>query len=235
MTTAAKRDAATRAAIVVALGLAALVAVGWAIGVQRQNTMLVGSHPREAFAAVKRAAGPRMQVRKIEVGTSEMLLLAWDPDMPEWRWVANTRRRSGFGHWYDAGNVKEQSWRVSYWTVFGHDWYRVRGPIAEAVVQRDEGPAFDLKPEDFIALPELRHKATPDPAIPKDACSQRLIAAGRVWTICERWGNVSSVSVKAFVPSKESPPCTEPPPLVTSGTGLDMQMFTRLFGCERVN
>lgn len=234
MTTEAKRDQATLAAIFIALGLAALAGSLWLIGVHQQNTLLEGSHASEAFAAVKRAAGPRMQVRKIDIGTNEMSVLAWDPDMPEWRWVSNTRRRSGFGHWYDAGNVKEQSWRVSYWTVFGHDWYRVRGPIAEAVIQQDAGPAFDLKPEDFIAVPELRSKATPDPAIPKDACPLRLKADARVWTICERWGGVFSVSVRAFVPSKERPPCTEPPPM-SSDAGPDMQIFSRLFGCQRVN
>lgn len=234
MITQATRDAAIRTTLVVGVGLAALAGTLWLVGVHRQNTLLEGSHAREAFAAVKRAAGPRMQVRKIEIGTNEMSVLAWDPDMPQWRWVANTRRRSGFGHWYDAGSVKEQSWRVSYWTVFGHDWYRVRGPIAEAIIQKDEGTAFDLKPEDFIALPELRRKATSDPAIQKDGCPLRLIAAGRVWTICDRWGDVSSVSVKAFVPSKERPPCTEPPPM-SSGSGLDERMFSRLFGCQRVN
>src|SRR5215475_11495526 len=102
MATEAKRDAATRMAIVVALGLAALAGAAWLIGVVKQNTMLEGSHPREAYAAVKRAAGPRMQVRKVDIGTNEMSVLAWDPDMPQWRWVANTRRRSGFGQWYDA-------------------------------------------------------------------------------------------------------------------------------------
>jgi hypothetical protein len=234
MTTAAKRDAATRMAVFVGLGLAALAGAAWLIGVAKQNTLLEGSHPREAFAAVKHAAGPRMQVRKVEVTTNQMSVLAWDPDMPEWRWVANTRRRSGFGHWYDAGSVKEQSWRVSYWTAFGHDWYRVRGPIAEAIMQKDEGPAFDLKSEDFIELAELRREAKPDPAIPKDACPLRLIADARVWTICERWGQVFSVSVHAFVPSRERPPCTEPPS-ISSDVGPDLRMFFRLFGCQRVN
>jgi hypothetical protein len=233
MTTAEKRDAATRMAILVGVGLAILVGVIWLVAVQRQNTLLEGGHPREAFAALKRAAGPRMQVRKIEVTTNQMSVLAWDPDMPEWRWVANTRRRSGFGHWYDAGSVKEQSWRVSYWTVFGHDWYRVKGPIAEAVIQGDVGPAFDLKPEAFIELPELLRKATPDPAIPKDACSLRLIADTRVWTLCTRWSQVFSISVRAFVPSRERPPCTEPP--MSSDAGPDVRMFSRLFGCQRVD
>src|ERR1700742_4693678 len=138
--------------------IAAVAGTLWLAGVQHQTTLVEGNHPREAFAALKRAAGPRMQVRKVDISPTEMSVHARDPDMPEWRWVPNTRRRSGFGHWYDAGSVKEQSWRVSYWTVFGHDWYRVRGPIAEAIIQQDDGPTFDLNPEDFIEMAELSRK-----------------------------------------------------------------------------
>jgi len=234
LTTEAKRDAATRTAILVALGLAALVGVVWLIGIQQQNTLLGGSHPREAFAAVKRVAGPRMRVRKIEISTTEMSVLAWDPDMPDQRWVSGTRR-SGGGHWYSGQGVKEQSWRVSYWTIFGHDWYRVRGPTVEGIIQENEGPAFDLRPEDLIELTELLRKATPDPAIPKDARPLRLIADARVWTVCERAGDPVSISMRAVVLSRERPPCTEPPPLVSSGAGLDERMFSRLFGCHGVN
>jgi hypothetical protein len=235
MTTVARRDAATRTAILAGLGLAALVGAGWLIGVVRQNTLLESSHPREAFAAVKRVAGPRMQVRKIEIGPNEMSVLAWDPDMLQWRWVANTRRRSGFGYWYDAGEVKEQSWRVSYWTVFGHDWYRVRGPISEAVIQRDVGPTFDLRPEGFIDLADLQRRATSDPTVPKDSCPLRLAEDGRVWTICEWYGIPLSISARAFVPSKEKPLCPDLSPLQSSGSGIDVQIFSRLFGCQRVD
>jgi hypothetical protein len=234
MTTEAKRDAATRAAILAGLGLAAAVGASWLVGVRMQNTLLEGAHPREAFAAVKRAAGPRMQVRKIEMSTNEISVLAYDPDMSDQRWVSGTRR-SGGGHWYSGQGVKEQSWRVSYWTVFGRDWYRVRGPIVEGIIQENEGAAFDLRPDDFIEIAELLRKATPDPAIPKDACPLRLIADARVWTICERGGDPVSISMRAFVPTRERLPCAEPPPQVTSGTGLDEGMFSRLFGCQRVN
>ena len=221
-------------AIAAGLTLTAFAGLLWLAGVHRHNTMLEGGHPREAFAAVKSAAGPRMQVRKIEIGKDEMSVLAYDPDMPDQRWVAHNQRRSGLGHWYSGHGVKEQSWRVSYWTVFGRDWYRVRGPIVEGIIQEKEGPAFDLRPDDFIDIAELQRKASPDPAIPKDACPLRLIADARVWTICEREGNPFSVSMQALVPSRDRPECAEPPPMPSS-TGLDERMFSRLFGCQRVN
>jgi hypothetical protein len=236
MSTREKRNTATRTAILVVFGLAVLVGGSWLLGVQKQNTLLLGSHPREAFAAVKRAAGPRMQVRRIDISTNEMSVLAWDPDMPDQRWLSNNQRRSGPGHWYSGQGVKEQSWRVAYWTIFGRDWYRVTGPIVEGIIQEQEGPAFDLRPEDFLELAELRRKAAPDPAIPSDACPLRLIADARLWTICERGDDPVLVSMRAIVPSRERPPCAEaPPPLMSSGSGLDERMFSRLFGCERVN
>jgi hypothetical protein len=88
--------------------------------------MLQSGHPREAFAAVKRAAGLRMQVRKIEISADEMLVLAYDPDMPDWCYAAGNRGHPG--HWYSGQGVKEQSWRVSYWTIFGRDWYPRQRP-----------------------------------------------------------------------------------------------------------
>src|ERR1700757_4350792 len=117
-------DTAAPLAIVGILGSAAVAALLWLAGVQKQATMLRSGHPREAFAAVKRAAGLRMQVRKIEISADEMLVLAYDPDMPDWRYAAGNRGH--LGHWYSGQGVKEQSWRVSYWTIFGRDWYRVK-------------------------------------------------------------------------------------------------------------
>lgn len=144
--------------------------------------MLQADHPREAFAAVKRAAGPRMQVRKIEIGRDEMSVLAFDPDMPEWRHTSGTRSHPG--HRYSANGVREESWRVSYWTAFGHDWYRVKGPTDEGIGQEREGPAFDLLPADFIELPELSRNAAPDPKLPSSPCRWQLIDGERWWTVC---------------------------------------------------
>src|SRR5690242_18971392 len=140
MSTREKRNTATRTAILVVFGLAVVVGASSLLGIRKQNTLLLGSHPREAFAAVKRAAGPRMQVRRIDVSTNEMSVLAWDADMPDQRWLSNNQRRSGPGHWYSGQGVKEQRWRVAYWTIFGRDWYRVTGPIVEGIIQEQEGP-----------------------------------------------------------------------------------------------
>jgi hypothetical protein len=226
-------DTAAPLAIVGILGVAAVAGLLWLAGVQKQATMLQSGHPREAFAAVKRAAGLRMQVRKIEISADEMLVLAYDPDMPDWRYAAGNRGHPG--HWYSGQRVKEQSWRVSYWTIFGRDWYRVKGPIVEGIIQQNEGPAFDLKPEDFIELPELLHKAVPDPAIPKDACPLRLVADTRVWSICEHHGDPLLVFLQAFVPPPPMRDCVDPQGPLFSGTAIDARMLSRLFGCHRVN
>src|SRR4029077_20827758 len=93
-------DAAAPWAVFGGLGLSAFLGVIWLVGVHKQDTMLVANRPREAFAAVKRAAGLRMQVRKIKISRDEMLVLAYDPDMPEWRYVAGNRVHAG--HWYSG-------------------------------------------------------------------------------------------------------------------------------------
>lgn len=197
-----------QAAILGAVGLAAALGLAWLVGVHRQDTMLRGSHARAAFAAVKADAGPRMQIRKIQISDEEMSVLAYDPDMSPWRYVSGTRSHPG--HWYYAPGIFEQSWRVSYWTVFGHDWYRVIGPTVEGIIQQDEGPAFDLRPEDVIEPAELLREAKPDPAIPKDACPLRLIVEARVWSICEHHGDPLLVFLHAAFPPAPETKCDEP-------------------------
>jgi hypothetical protein len=201
-------DGAARRAIFPALVLATLLGVAWLVGVRKHDAMLEAAHARAAFAAVKAAAGPRMQVRKIQISKGEMSVLAYDPDMPEWRYVGGTRGHPG--HWYNAFGIYEQSWQVSYWTVFGFDWYRVTGPTAEGIIQRKEGPAFDLRPENFIDVDELLRRATPDPATPKDACPLRLIDEARVWWICEHHGDPLLVFLRAVVPSAPTTICDPP-------------------------
>jgi hypothetical protein len=166
------------------LGLAALLGIAWLVGVHKKDAMLDASHPREAFAAVKKAAGPRMQARKIKIGRDEMAVMAVDPDMSPWRYVSGGGRADHSGHWYYAPNIYEQSWRVSYWTVFGHDWYHVSGPTPEGIGQKNEGPAFELRPDDVLDPPELLRKAAPDPDLPHSSCSLTLIVAARWWTVC---------------------------------------------------
>jgi hypothetical protein len=176
--------AATPAAAFCAFGLAALLGVAWLIGVQHKDAMFDAGHSREAFAAVKRAAGPHMLVRKVEISPNGMTVLAFDPDMPPSRYVSSSGRGGPAGHWYNAANIYEQSWRVSYWTVFGHDWYRVSGPTPEGIGQQGEGAAFDLRPEEIFDLPELFGKVVPDTGLPNSSCRWTLIVATRWWTVC---------------------------------------------------
>ena len=208
MITKDRLEAAAPRLLFAGLALAAVAGVAWLVGVHKQDTMLEAHHPRDAFAAVKAAAGPRMQVRKIQIGKSEMSVLAYDPDMSPWRYVGGTRSHPG--HWYYAPGIFEQSWLVSYWTVFGHDWYRVTGPSAEGIIQQREGPAFDLRPEDFIDVADLLRRATPDPTIPKDACPLRLVDATRVWSICEHQGDPLLVFLEAFVAPTPEARCDPP-------------------------
>jgi hypothetical protein len=175
--------AAIPSAIACALAVAAILGIAWLVGVRKTDTMLDGGHARAAFAAVKRAAGPRMQVRKIKISRDELTVLAFDSDMPEWRYVP-AAGRSNPGHWYDAPGIFEQSWRVSRWTVFGHDWYRVSGPEPEGRIQQREGDPFDLRPEDILDLPDLLRKAAPDPTLPNSACGRMLILGPQWWTVC---------------------------------------------------
>jgi hypothetical protein len=174
---------ATPSAIFSLLGLAALLGVVWLVGVHKRDAMLDASYSREAFTAVKNAAGPRMQVRKITISRDEMTVLAVDPDMSPWRYAPG-RGRGHSGHWYYAPNIYEQSWRASYWTVFGHDWYRVTGPTPEGIGQENEGTAFDVRPEDILDPSELLRKAAPDPGLGNSPCSLTLIVAARWWTVC---------------------------------------------------
>ena len=190
------------------LALAACLGAAWLFGVHKQDAMLVANHARKAFAAVKAAAGQHMQVRKIQIGSGEMSVLAYDPDMPQRRYVSGSRYHAG--HWYDASGVYEQSWRISYWTVFGYDWYHVTGPTDEGIIQRDEGPAFDLRPEDFIEVAELLRRATPDPAIPKGACPLRLVVEARVWSICVYHGDPLLVFLRTAFPPAPATKCDTP-------------------------
>jgi hypothetical protein len=139
---------------------------------------------RDAFAAVKKAAGPRMQVRKIEISREKMSVLAVDPDMSQSRYVPGSGRAGHPGHWYQAPEVYEQSWRVSYWTAFGYDWYRVSGPTPEGVIQENEGPSFNLRPQDLMDPAEVMRRATPDPALSKSPCALTLIVAKLWWSVC---------------------------------------------------
>jgi hypothetical protein len=188
-------------AILAGLGLAAVLGLAWLIGVHQQDAMLESGHARAAFAAVKAAAGPRMQVRKIKISRREMSVLAYDPDMPQTRYVPGNRSHSGY--WYEVYGIYEQSWRVSYYTVFGHDWYRVTGPVSEGIIQQKEGTPFDLRPDDIIEVADLLRRATPDPATPKEACPLRLITEGRVWSICEHQGEVLLLFLRAVFPASQ--------------------------------
>ena len=61
-------DGAVRRAVFAALAPAVLLAwPGWS-GSAGHDAMLEARHTHDAFAAVKAAAGPRMQVRKIQIG-----------------------------------------------------------------------------------------------------------------------------------------------------------------------
>jgi hypothetical protein len=208
MITKDKLEGAGTRVFLAGLALAAVAGVAWLVGVHKQDTMLEAHHPRDAFAAVKAAAGRGMQVRKIQISKSEMSVLAYDPDMSPWRYVGGTRSHPG--HWYYAPGIFEQSWLVSYWTLFGHDWYRVTGPTAEGIIQQREGRPFDLQPENFIDVADLLHRATPDPAIPEDACPLRLVDATRVWSICEHRGDPLLVFLEAAVAPTPETRCDPP-------------------------
>ena len=174
--------AAALPALPYAVGIAAVAGLAWLIGVQRHDTLLDGGHARAAFAAVKQAAGPRMQVRTIKIARDELTVLAFDPDMSQWRYVSGTRQHSG--HWYNAGNIFEQSWRVRYWTVFGHDWYHVDGPTPEGIIQQKEGRAFDVRPEDVLDTAEVLRRAAPDPKLATGACALTFTEGEKWWTVC---------------------------------------------------
>jgi hypothetical protein len=127
------------------------------IGVRQTDAMFESSQAQRAFEAVKREAGPRMLVRTLVVTPGELTVWAMDPDMSPSRFVSGTRQHSS--HWYFTPGAYEQSWRVTHWTVFRHDWYCVSGPEPEAHIQQDRGSAFDLKPEDIPDLPTLTRTA----------------------------------------------------------------------------
>jgi hypothetical protein len=200
MTASNKRDKALHSTVLMALLLAAAAVTLWLVGVHKQSTMLLAGHARDAFAAVKMAAGLRMQVRKLDIGTNEMVVHAVDPDMPDLRWSEGNRTHPS--RRYSGQGVKEQSWRVTHWTVFGRDWYRVRGPIVEGIIQQNEGPAFDLRSEELAGIGDVIRKAVPHPVIRGDPCPLRWTADARVWTICGRQGDPFSVSVQAAVSSQ---------------------------------
>jgi hypothetical protein len=128
------------------------------IGIRKTDVMFEGSQVQRAFEAVKRRAGPGMLVRTLEITPRELTVWAVDPDMSPWRFVPATRQHSS--RTVFAPGVNEQSWRVTHWTVFRRDWYRVSGPEPEGRIEQNRGPAFDLKPDDIPDLPALTQTAT---------------------------------------------------------------------------
>jgi hypothetical protein len=149
----------TAAAIAFCTALAALaICFGGAclVGVRRADAMFETGQAQRAFEAVKHRAGPRMQVRTLDITPRMLTVWAADPDMSPWRFTPSTRQHSS--HTVFVPDVKEQSWRVTHWTVFSHDWYQVSGPEPEGRIEESRGPAFDLKPED-MDLPSLTRTA----------------------------------------------------------------------------
>ena len=137
--------------------LALLFGIACLAGVRPTDTLLETEQARRAFAAVKRYAGPRMQVRNLVVTPGELTVWAMDPDMSPWRTTPGTRQHSA--HTYYVSGVFEQSWRVRHWKVFWGEWYWVSGPEPEGRIEQDRGPAFDLQPGDIPDLPALAKTA----------------------------------------------------------------------------
>ncbi len=124
------------------------------------------------------------------------------PSIPTCPTCAGPKATEPIPRQHSGQGVKEQSWRVTYWTVFGRDWYRVRGPIVEGIIQQNEGRAFDLMPEDLAGIGDVIRKAVPHPAVRGDPCPLRWTADARIWTICGPQSDPYSVSVKAAVSSQ---------------------------------
>lgn len=122
-----------------------------------------------------------MQARTIEMTPDAMTIWALDPDMSPWRWVDGTRSHPG--HYYFAPGIYEQSWRVTRWSFFGHDWYRVSGPEPEGVIQEKRGPGFDLRPDEISDLPEMIHVALTRAGFPATASVDQLSLDSRGWNV----------------------------------------------------
>jgi hypothetical protein len=125
--------------------------------VRPTDTLLESGQAQRAFDAVKRHAGPRMQVRNLVIKPGELTVWAMDPDMSPWRTTPGTRQHSA--HTYYVSGVFEQSWRVRRWKVSSGEWFRVSGPEPEGRIEENRGPAFDLQPGDIPDLPALAKKA----------------------------------------------------------------------------
>jgi hypothetical protein len=136
---------------------ALLFGIACLAGVRPTATLLETGQAQRAFEAVKRHAGPRMQVRNVNVKPGELTVWAMDPDMSPWRTTPGSRQHSA--HTYYVSGVFEQSWRVRRWKVFWGEWYWVSGPEPEGRIEENRGPAFDLQPSDIPDLPALAKKA----------------------------------------------------------------------------
>jgi hypothetical protein len=137
--------------LLLCLGLACL------IGVRKTDAMYESGKAENAYAAVRHHAGPQMRVRELSIMPGELTVWAMDPDMPPWRFVPSTRQHSS--RTVFVPGVCEQSWHVTHWTIFGHDWYWVSGPEAEGIIEQKRGTAFDLKPDEIPDLADLTRTA----------------------------------------------------------------------------
>ena len=155
--------------------------IAWLIGVHRAGNLFDTAQARSALEAVKQWAGRRMQARTIEITPETMTVWAVDPDMSPWRWVDGTRSHPG--HYYYALGVYEQSWRVTRWSFFGHDWYRVSGPEPEGIIQEKRGPGFDLRAGDIPDLPVMINAALTRASFAAAASVDQLSLDSRGWSV----------------------------------------------------
>jgi hypothetical protein len=137
--------------LLLCLGLACL------IGVRKTDAMYESGKVQRAYEAVRHNAGPHMLVRELSIVPGELTIWAMDPDMPPWRFVPSTRQHSS--RTVFVPGVYEQSWRVTHWSIFGHDWYWVSGPEPEGIIEQKRGTAFDLKPDEIPDLADLTKAA----------------------------------------------------------------------------
>jgi hypothetical protein len=136
---------------------ALLFGIACLAGVRPTDTLLESGQAQRAFEAVKRHAGPRMQVRNVVIKPGELTVWAMDPDMSPWRTTPGTRQHSA--HTYYVSGVFEQSWHVRRWKVFSGEWFWVSGPEPEGRIEENRGPAFDLQPSDIPDLAVLAKQA----------------------------------------------------------------------------
>jgi hypothetical protein len=168
-------------ACVIGATVAPLLGIAWLVGVHQADDLFDTLPARQAIAAVKRQAGPRMQARTIEITPAEITIWAMDPEMPPERYVPGNRQH--FAHYYTVFGVYEQSWRVTHWRFFKRDWYRVSGPEPAGIIEEKRGPPFDLRPEDIIDLPALVEAARRRAALGDTADIDKLSLDSRGWDI----------------------------------------------------